>query len=369
MDNISDSQHFSLRWNNYLNHITDAFGSLRSAEDFVDVTLSCEGKKIHAHKMLLSVWSPYFKDIFKENPCKHPVIIFRNVKHDDLVTIVDFMYQGEVNVEQGQLPSFLATAELLQIKGLTSESTCENNQNDNSSQDIYIAPPTSKSNDSESLSNTECFSSGTKLPLSPKTRKRKCNFILTSDKKLSKLITTESSNDNKVEYDEPVINIVQNIKSENEIIIDTSYDEFIDESETKLNFQSGLITSEPNIKSSASKYDSVSNSLKGNTSNVAVVKDEILMESGISTLIHQDSDSNGFGQTKQTVDGTKYVCNECGATYAHDKHLKSHMAVHNGETVCFLCLKVLSRKSHLLRHLRHIHGYYLDKKPSNQSSS
>ena len=59
------SQQFSLRWNNYLNHITTAFDSLRSDLDLVDVTLSCEGKKIKAHKMLLSACSTYFKDLFK----------------------------------------------------------------------------------------------------------------------------------------------------------------------------------------------------------------------------------------------------------------------------------------------------------------
>ncbi|XP_011688927.1 PREDICTED: protein bric-a-brac 2-like isoform X3 [Wasmannia auropunctata] len=124
MDNLSgsrmgSSQQFSLRWNNYLKHITCAFDTLRTDEDLVDVTLSCEGKRIRAHKMLLSACSTYFRDLFKENPCQHPVIIFRNVKFDDLAALVDFMYQGEVNVVQEQLASFLTTAELLAVQGLT----------------------------------------------------------------------------------------------------------------------------------------------------------------------------------------------------------------------------------------------------------
>lgn len=55
----------------------------------------------------------------QENPCQHPVVIFRNVKFDDLAALVDFMYQGEVNVVQEQLASFLTTAELLAVQGLT----------------------------------------------------------------------------------------------------------------------------------------------------------------------------------------------------------------------------------------------------------
>ena len=62
---MGSSQQFSLRWNNYLKHITCAFDTLRTEEDLVDVTLSCEGKRIRAHKMLLSACSTYFRDLFK----------------------------------------------------------------------------------------------------------------------------------------------------------------------------------------------------------------------------------------------------------------------------------------------------------------
>lgn len=62
----------------------------------------------------------------QENPCQHPVVIFRNVKFDDLAALVDFMYQGEVNVVQEQLASFLTTAELLAVQGLTDGSGKDN---------------------------------------------------------------------------------------------------------------------------------------------------------------------------------------------------------------------------------------------------
>ncbi|KAJ6639262.1 Broad-complex core protein isoform 6, partial [Pseudolycoriella hygida] len=117
--NKSKMSQFSLRWNNYINHLTYAFENLRSHEDLVDVTLCCEGRKIRAHKILLSACSTYFKDVFKENPCQHPVIIFKNVKYEDLLAIIEFMYQGEVHVQQESLSSFLNTAEMLAVQGLT----------------------------------------------------------------------------------------------------------------------------------------------------------------------------------------------------------------------------------------------------------
>lgn len=116
-------QQFFLRWNNYVNHLTYAFDSLRSQEDLVDVTLSCEGRKIRAHKVILSACSTYFREVFQENPCQHPVIVFKNVRFEDLSAIIEFIYQGEVNVVQESLPSFLHTAELLSVQGLTEGNT------------------------------------------------------------------------------------------------------------------------------------------------------------------------------------------------------------------------------------------------------
>jgi BTB/POZ domain len=59
------SHQYSLRWNNYVTHVSTAFDALRGDKDLVDVTLSCEGRKIPAHKMLLSACSSYFKGLFK----------------------------------------------------------------------------------------------------------------------------------------------------------------------------------------------------------------------------------------------------------------------------------------------------------------
>ncbi|KAJ9594256.1 hypothetical protein L9F63_014312, partial [Diploptera punctata] len=115
------SEQFSLRWNNFHTNLTSGFHALLQGEDLVDVTLAAGGQFVQAHKIVLSVCSPYFKDLFKVNPCKHPIVILKDVGHKELVAILDFMYQGEVNVRQEDLATFLKTAEMLQIKGLTGD--------------------------------------------------------------------------------------------------------------------------------------------------------------------------------------------------------------------------------------------------------
>ena len=63
--NTMPTEHFCLKWNNYQTNIVSALGNLKLDGDFVDVTLSCEGRKIEAHKVILSACSDYFRDVFR----------------------------------------------------------------------------------------------------------------------------------------------------------------------------------------------------------------------------------------------------------------------------------------------------------------
>ena len=58
-------QLYSLRWHDFQASILSSFRHLRDVEDFVDVTLACDGKSFTAHKMVLSACSPYFRHLLK----------------------------------------------------------------------------------------------------------------------------------------------------------------------------------------------------------------------------------------------------------------------------------------------------------------
>ncbi|XP_054732038.1 longitudinals lacking protein, isoforms F/I/K/T isoform X1 [Anastrepha obliqua] len=111
-------QQFCLRWNNHQPNFISVCSSLLHNGTLVDVTLAAEGRQLQAHKIVLSACSSYFQTLFTSNPCQHPIVILKDVQYDDLKTMVDFMYYGEVNVSQEQLPHILKTAEMLKIKGL-----------------------------------------------------------------------------------------------------------------------------------------------------------------------------------------------------------------------------------------------------------
>ncbi|XP_044262667.1 protein tramtrack, beta isoform-like isoform X33 [Tribolium madens] len=115
------SEQFSLCWDNFHKNMSSGMNSLLENEDLVDVTLAVEGKYLKAHKMVLSVCSPYFRELFKVNPCKHPIVFMKDVSYIAMSDLLQFMYQGEVQVSQENLTTFIKTAEALQIKGLTGD--------------------------------------------------------------------------------------------------------------------------------------------------------------------------------------------------------------------------------------------------------
>jgi len=84
-----------------------------------DVTISAEGRQLRAHRVVLSACSSFFMDIFRAlEASNHPVIIIPGASFGAIVSLLTFMYSGEVNVYEEQIPMLLNLAETLGIKGL-----------------------------------------------------------------------------------------------------------------------------------------------------------------------------------------------------------------------------------------------------------
>ena len=116
---MGTNETFCLRWNEFESNISVAFREIREEKDLFDCTLSCGSRQIQAHKLILSACSPFFKSILKQNPHQHPLLYLKGVEFTDLKAVLTFMYNGEVNVAQEDLNSFLSVAKDLEVKGLT----------------------------------------------------------------------------------------------------------------------------------------------------------------------------------------------------------------------------------------------------------
>lgn len=82
------------------------------------MTLACDGQKFAAHKLVLVTCSDYFRTILGDVPCQHPIVYMRGVAAKEMQALIDFMYTGQTDIPQKEVPTLLSTAEALQIKGL-----------------------------------------------------------------------------------------------------------------------------------------------------------------------------------------------------------------------------------------------------------
>ncbi|XP_029661964.1 protein tramtrack, alpha isoform-like isoform X4 [Formica exsecta] len=386
---MGSSQQFSLRWNNYLKHITCAFDTLRTDEDLVDVTLSCEGKRIRAHKMLLSACSTYFRDLFKENPCQHPVIIFRNVKFDDLAALVDFMYQGEVNVVQEQLASFLTTAELLAVQGLTDGTGKDNDSLVEDDIEIPNEPEvqlqntcgksTGDSKRNKSPSSPMPYHAIELQPEVPPNKRRKTRDSTNANTEKNSGSNAKDPDGKTLENQtgpgsDPVeiIPLMPSLKLEMPEYLeqDGSSCSYEDQSigDNTLNKITIDDTSsntpdheqKPDISQTFYSSQSTSDGLDGK--HQSDVGHLLSKPSTSGERESQEAVQGGVGRNRKHVGDTtgqvvmqgpgRFPCRLCGNVYRHLASLTQHLEVHRNQTTCIVCHTTLSRRTDLRRHMR-----------------
>ena len=86
---------------------------------FCDVTLvSDDQKPFQAHKFVLSAFSPVLKNILLKNPQTQPLIYLRGVNHQELDSILKFIYLGKASVYHNNMNQLYQAAKDLQINQL-----------------------------------------------------------------------------------------------------------------------------------------------------------------------------------------------------------------------------------------------------------
>jgi len=317
---MGTDQRFSLRWNNYQSHLVTAFESLMEEKEFVDVTLGVEGKKLPAHKMLLSACSPYFRELLKGNQCSHPIIVLRDVKYDDLTSLLQFMYNGEVNVAQEQLNSFLKTAESLKIRGLTDNEEGEpeaprppvrDRLADNAPDES--PPPPKKMKRPHSDTQTLPVA-----PTPPPARLPTPKHVHPPPRPTQQLPP------------QPVKQEIIDIGDEGDIAEDNGYVNDSDRGDgTVANISAGYEHEE---------YDETALAVPDGSMDASQG-----FWSGLLDLPLQDG-----------LDS--FSCDECGKEFKNEGSLAQHKPIHRINTTCELCGTTLSRVQHYRRHMKAVHN-------------
>ena len=113
------AEKFCLKWNDFQSNTSNTFKKLRTSDHFYDVTLvSDDQQQLAAHKVVLSASSEYFKNILTSNKHSHPMLCLNGVNTVDLKNMLDFIYNGEIQIYQDNLDNFLDVAQRFQLEGL-----------------------------------------------------------------------------------------------------------------------------------------------------------------------------------------------------------------------------------------------------------
>jgi len=113
------NEKYSFQRNDFQENIISSFRELRNKTNFQDVTLVSDDQvQISAHKVVLAVCSGFFENILSKNTHSHPFLCLDGINSKDLHNVLDYVYNGEVQVKQDYLERFIQIAKKLQLQGL-----------------------------------------------------------------------------------------------------------------------------------------------------------------------------------------------------------------------------------------------------------
>jgi len=304
---------YCLKRNEFESNIRESFRNLRDAERFFDVTLvTDDGQHMKAHKMMLIAGSDFFSDIFLKAGHSNMLIYLKGISSADFENIIDFLYNGEVNVAQGELTQFLETAQELKVKGLQCDlqGIVQNEyEKPNSS---HYSNNSKLETDEEIVGKESTFDTLEGLTDSFNSEERGLEGYLQGNNEFKAQNSENSSNIN-----------IENEATENEAKCQTNEEN----------------VGEEIILDSWEALADPSNPVDGSLSNT-----------------DKDIDRQ-VKQMMEKIDGL-WECKVCGKTAPHKSNITQHVEIHieNMSHACHICRKTFPTRVYLKGHISGIHS-------------
>ena len=118
----------NLIWHTFGTHGQDMLKNLMITEEFSDITLvSDDQHKFRVHRFILSACSTVLRNMMKQNP-HITTFNLQGIQHQELVSILKFIYLGKTTFYSEQMNAFLNAAKNLDIKEISKDVVEDNHE-------------------------------------------------------------------------------------------------------------------------------------------------------------------------------------------------------------------------------------------------
>jgi len=317
---MGSNEDFCLKWNDHHSIFFSLAESLCRSSLLTDVTLATSDQTFPAHKLVLSVCSSFFRDLFSkpELSMNQSVVYLKDVSSRQLEMLLSYMYRGEINVEEGDLVKLLQTAKGLGVKGL---SEVDDQNAVNFGKKNHPAPKTDHS--------------------SSKKRARTEEFQTVKVKQVEGYgEVLEVAPPKEIEY--------QNIEEDSVEVVEPNIE----------TMNSNMEIAEDDVW-----YEEEEGEIGGGYGDIHTYNGS------------QEQDVFGQGMSAE-VRKPEFLepplnCPQCPKTFASTWHLKRHVQTHTKEKrfKCDLCGKYFSRNDNLKSHQKSVHGLIMQPTATVSGSS
>merc|ERR1712126_487683 len=156
LSNIMSQEKYNLNWHTYSDHLREMLHNMRKLEYLTDVTLVCDDQRqFKAHKIVLSACSTVFKNIIDHLPLNSSVIYLRGIQHQEMESILEFMYLGVATFYQERMNEFLNVVKNLEIKEISKDVEFNDGEKSNDEQDVSETTPAHHQSDEHEEESSE----------------------------------------------------------------------------------------------------------------------------------------------------------------------------------------------------------------------
>ena len=111
------AQNFSMLWPSYEDHLLEMMQFLLNSNEYGDVTLVCEDKKLFtAHKVILCASSKMFKTLLSKNSEENLLIYFDGIQSHQMKSILHYIYLGQTELDEENFITFMKLAKSLELE-------------------------------------------------------------------------------------------------------------------------------------------------------------------------------------------------------------------------------------------------------------